>query len=417
MTDISSNEIKSIVQSIVSDPIFATGGPYKTIIQYLYECYQKNHVPTEIDIAINVFDKKDNFNPNEDTLVRVNLYRLRKKLNEYYNDHGKSDPIRLRIPKGHHTLEFTQEKNPYTFWKKSIYPKNLIIIFSFIFLVTVIIVLWSQIINFNQDKYSKNSVSSNSIIWSDFINSDLNTSIVIGELFTFYVNKQEYNREWLIRDDQINSYEELRSFIDQTDLVESDYYLPGWDIVPKSAAYNLLKISNVLSHIYDRLNVKITSEVKLDNIRTDNIIYIGHFHNLKHLGKYLPGSTFHPSTVYSSSDLHPERNIRVTADGIDTLYNVIFQYDQKSALNSDYVLISKVPGPNNNIFLFIISFQSLGRLEIIKMLSQEKLHAQLSSEIQQFEGGSSPFFELLIEVNGYEETGFESKVIHFFPIP
>jgi len=409
-------ENETIVRKVLNDPIFATGGPYKRIIEYLYQCYQNNFVPTEIDIAIKVFDKSDSFNPNEDTLVRVNLYRLRKKLNEYYNELGKSDLIRLRIPKGHHTLEFSPQKSIDNLWKRILTPKITLIIIAFTILLIAIFILWSKLQISEQSKTYSMSVAKNSIFWSDFINSNLNTSLVIGEMFTFYVNRQEYNREWLIRDDQINSYEELRSFIKQANLVESDFYLPGWDIVPKSATYNLLKISNVLSAIYDRVNVKITSEVTLDNIRTDNIIYIGHFHNLKHLGKYLPGSRFHPSTVYSSSDLHPDRNIRVTADGIDTLYQVIFQYDQVSALNSDYVLITKVPGPNNNIFLFIISFQSLGRLEIIKMLTQEKLHAQLVSEIKQFEQDSSPFFELLIEVNGYEETGFESKVIHFFPI-
>ncbi|MHA2276934.1 MAG: hypothetical protein ACXAC2_14270, partial [Candidatus Kariarchaeaceae archaeon] len=328
-----------LLKKILNDPIFSTGGPYKGIIQYLNICYQKNFVPTEIDIAINVFNKKEDFNPNEDTVVRVNLYRLRKKLDDYYNGPGKSDIIRLKIPKGHHIIEFTENKTASTFWKKIVNPNNFIILSSYIILIAIIFVLWSQNRNLLNTNTYRNNIANNSIVWSDFVKSELNTSIVIGELFTFYLNKEKYNHEWLIRDDQINSYEELQSFVQQTDYQESNFYLPGWDIVPKSAAYNLPKISNILSDIFDRVDVKITSKVTLDNLRSDNIIYIGHFHNLKHLKKYLPGTKFHPSTTYQSAKTHPERNIRVTANGIDTLYQVIFQYDQKSALNSDYVLI------------------------------------------------------------------------------
>lgn len=48
-----------------------------------------------------------------------------------------------------------------------------------------------------------------------------------------------------------------------------------------------------------------------------------------------------------------------------------YNYDQKAALNHDYVLVSKVPGPNDNVFLFIVSFMFLGRIETIKLFTAE----------------------------------------------
>jgi hypothetical protein len=411
------SEQKEILLKVLNDPIIAAGGPYKKILQYLFDCYQKDFVPSEFNIATKVFSRDNNFNPNEDTVVRVNLYRLRKKLNEYYAGPGKSDELKILIPKGHHAILFTKNNTTTTWWKHLLTIKNILFTILTLILLFVIILLWIQNQDLKLHKNEKHNQVSQNIIWFDFVNSELNTSIVVGELFSFYLNKQEYSHEWLIRDDQINSYEELLAFIQQTNLNESNIYLPGWDIVPKSAASNLLYISGALSEISDRISVKITSEVTLDNLRTDNIIYIGHFHNLKHLNKYLPSLKFHPSTTYNTANRHPERHIRVTATGIDTLYQVIFQYDKKSALNSDYVLISKVPGPNNNIFLFIISFQPLGRLETIKILTQNRLYHQLLSEIQLITNNITPFFELLIEVKGYEEKGFETVVKHFFPLP
>jgi hypothetical protein len=411
------SEHKAILSKVLNDPIIAAGGPYKKILQYLFKCYQKDFTPTEINIAINVFDRDKDFNPNEDTVVRVNLYRLRKKLNEYYSGPGKSDELRLLIPKGHHTILFTKNKTTSNRWNTILTIKNAAFTILIIILLITILILWNQNNDLIQRMKSENNMVNNSIIWSDFVKSDLNISIVIGELFSFYLNKPKYSHEWLIRDDQINTYEDLLSFIQQSDMNKSNIYLPGWDIIPKSAAPNLLNISSVLSDINERISVKITSEITLDNLRTDNIIFIGHFHNLKHLSKYVLGSRFHPSTTYNSANIHPERHIRVTTSEIDTLYQVIFQYDQKYALNSDYVLVSKVPGPNNNIFLFIISFQPLGRLETIKILTQDQLHQQLLSEIQLITEDITPFFELLIEVKGYEEKGFETVIKHFFPLP
>jgi len=411
------SEREVVLKKILNDPIFSTGGPYQQLLQYLFKCYQENHLPTETEIAINVFDKKEDFNPFEDTLVRVNFYRLRKKLDEYYNGPGKDDSIRLVIPKGHHTIEFTANSSSTIQWITKVSLQKVIIISTFLFLLIIGLYLWSQNRELKKTLIAQNNFASKNIIWSDFVNSDLKISIVIGELFSFYINKEEYNHEWLIRDDQINSYEELHSFIEEKGLDQSNIYLPGWDIIPKSSASNLLNLYNVLGGSNSKLEVKITSEVTLENIRENNIIYIGHFHNLKHLINYLPNKIFNPSTKYIPNKRHPERHIRVTAAGIDTLYQVIFQYDQIAALNSDYVLVSKVPGPNDNIFLFIVSFLPLGRLETIKMLTHYNLYSQLISEIQLISEKITPFFELLIEVKGYEEKGFESRVKHFFPLP
>jgi hypothetical protein len=411
------NEKESAIAKIVQDPIFATSDPYRQLLEYLFTCYKQNYKPTEIEIAIHVFDKKEDFDPIEDTLVRVYFYRLRKKLDEYYAGSGKYDSLRMIIPKGHHIIEFADNTISRTGQKFKFNLQTILLLFVFIILVITIVYLWLQ--NRDLKKAAKENVNfaDRSIIWADFVNSTLNTSVVIGELFSFYMNKSEYNHEWLIRDDQINSFEELQSFIDVTGLNQDDIYLPGWDIVPKSSISNLLNIYHILNGNQRQLDVKITSEVTLENIRENNIIYIGHFHNLKHLSKYLPNQRFHPYTAYIPGKRHPERHIRVTAAGIDTVYQFTFQYGQQLALSTDYVVLSKVPGPNNNMFLFIVSFLPLGRLESIKMLSDENLHAHLFSEIQSISEDIPPFFELLIEVKGYEEKGFESKVKHFFPLP
>lgn len=56
-------------------------------------------------IAVDVFDRKESFDPNLDAIVRVEATRLRNKLREYYAGQGESDTLRIEFPKGGYKLD------------------------------------------------------------------------------------------------------------------------------------------------------------------------------------------------------------------------------------------------------------------------------------------------------------------------
>ena len=66
------------------------------------------------NIALEVFDRPETFDPIVDPLVRIEAARLREKLREYYEADGQSDPIRIDLPKGTYTpqIEFRQAAPP-----------------------------------------------------------------------------------------------------------------------------------------------------------------------------------------------------------------------------------------------------------------------------------------------------------------
>lgn len=61
----------------------------------------------EYTIAVNVFDKPQDFDPHFDPIVRVEAGRLRSKLREYYETDGRSDSIRVTVRKRSYTPEFS----------------------------------------------------------------------------------------------------------------------------------------------------------------------------------------------------------------------------------------------------------------------------------------------------------------------
>ena len=51
-------------------------------------------------IGVEVFDRKPDYDPRIDPIVRVEARRLRAKLKAYYTSTGRADPIVIGLPKG-----------------------------------------------------------------------------------------------------------------------------------------------------------------------------------------------------------------------------------------------------------------------------------------------------------------------------
>jgi hypothetical protein len=62
----------------------------------------------EYQIATELFARQPDFDPQLDSMVRVQAGRLRSKLAEYYGSEGAEDPVWVELPKGTYVLTFHQ---------------------------------------------------------------------------------------------------------------------------------------------------------------------------------------------------------------------------------------------------------------------------------------------------------------------
>lgn len=60
----------------------------------------------EYQIATEVFGRRPDFDPQSDSMIRVQVGRLRAKLSEYYSGEGANDAIIVELPKGTYHLQF-----------------------------------------------------------------------------------------------------------------------------------------------------------------------------------------------------------------------------------------------------------------------------------------------------------------------
>ncbi|MGC2888629.1 MAG: helix-turn-helix domain-containing protein [Candidatus Acidiferrum sp.] len=65
----------------------------------------------EFQIATEVFGRSPDFDPQLDSMVRVQAGRLRSKLAEYYSSDGIEDPMVVELPKGTYLLSFHQRNS------------------------------------------------------------------------------------------------------------------------------------------------------------------------------------------------------------------------------------------------------------------------------------------------------------------
>jgi len=63
-------------------------------------------------IAVDVYGRTENFDPQADPIVRLEASRLRRALEHYYLKAGRNDPVRIEIPKGGYIPTFQSVNMP-----------------------------------------------------------------------------------------------------------------------------------------------------------------------------------------------------------------------------------------------------------------------------------------------------------------
>lgn len=66
----------------------------------------------EYNIALDVFDRSQDFDRRRDSIVRVEASRLRKRLDEFYANGGRSHRLRITIPPGQYAPKFVSNETP-----------------------------------------------------------------------------------------------------------------------------------------------------------------------------------------------------------------------------------------------------------------------------------------------------------------
>src|SRR5689334_2483379 len=101
-------ERRTALKAVLESKEFARAPALGKLLRYLCEKTFEGrvHEIKEFSIATEVYGRGDSFGEKRDSVVRVEMSRLRKRLRDYYAAEGAHQPFRIVIPSGTYQPEF-----------------------------------------------------------------------------------------------------------------------------------------------------------------------------------------------------------------------------------------------------------------------------------------------------------------------
>ena len=101
-------EERSAVQAVLASSAFDKRPRLASLLKYICDRYFEGDTDAikEYSIATDVFRRPQSFDQATDSIVRVEVFRLRKKLREFYDGEGADQPIEIVVATGHYRPEF-----------------------------------------------------------------------------------------------------------------------------------------------------------------------------------------------------------------------------------------------------------------------------------------------------------------------
>ena len=383
-------EQHNIVNNIISSAVFQNKEVLKGLLLFLFEAKNKERTVREFDIALEYFNRDENFISGDDTIVRVNIHKLRSLLDRYYTEDGKKERIRLQIPKGSYELQFSDISGSLTYIKH---------VNSSIRTIFWILLVFSLVLNIilTLNPLSENK-SLNHPIWNDYIQNYKPVTIILGDPL-FYTYNDKHLQSKVFRDLSINTIDEINNSDNQI-FKKTDYpYYSQNNITPLPGLLSILLPSG------KDINIQSLSELNLNNAKKSNQIFIANINSFGFYSEYLEASNIRIQD-------NPRRII-ILKESDSTYFEVPEQVNDKFV---DYALLVKIPGQDNNMICLMGDFHASGLKGLVGFMTDQKKINSFAESISQHNSDFPKYFEMLVKVDSYHFSDYKTEIIYFKPL-
>ena len=100
---------KQELESLLASGIFSRAPGLAHLLSYVCQKHFAGEEGgiKEYNLAVEALGRPADFDQKKDSIVRVEIYRLRKRLQEYYAKEGEAHAVHISIPPGQYTPKFT----------------------------------------------------------------------------------------------------------------------------------------------------------------------------------------------------------------------------------------------------------------------------------------------------------------------
>ena len=427
MTESESDLARETLQKVLASEPLEKSETSQRLLRYLAERSLRGETPKEVEIAIDVFGRDVTFNSGDESLVRVAVRGLRRRLQDYYEGSGLGDEWRFDVPKGGYRLvwarrgpapaeqpqvrpESETEGAAASVPPEHLAPRRFPWLRAWAIAATLLLGL-SLASNFYQSRKPLRFALDPRIapiartpLWSGIIDSDRPLMLVVGDGFMYTNVDPVTGRMQYIRDRAINSSEELRVFLSENPSIAQGRGQRYTSMLQKSTALGMTSVLRLISHPGRTIEVRLPDDLKVDDIQRYDIIYVGPISRLGPLAGYYETQSRYRYDPKDSAIRDIESGQSFLPDG---------PFTEK---HTEYALAARFVGPvGNHIVILTPGTRNSGMLQIIRMFTTTEGLADLQKKLAQ--GSSASSFEALLSVTSFRETDVAGELLAVHPLP
>ena len=100
--------VRAELEAMLATPIFVQSGRCKRFLNYIVEQTLSGHASQlkERTIGISVFDRANDYDTGDDSIVRVTANEVRKRIGQFYQESPQSHLVQIDLPRGSYVPEF-----------------------------------------------------------------------------------------------------------------------------------------------------------------------------------------------------------------------------------------------------------------------------------------------------------------------
>jgi hypothetical protein len=402
---------------IVQSGALGRSRSYARLLEFLVECAVNGRTPKELEIAMEVFGRGAEFDPSQDSMVRVYAHNLRQKLEHFYATSGRNEPRRLGLARGEYRVSLAArddgavagDEPPAAATTPSPPARRRFPAFERWHLAAGAallaggIALGAGITLQTVPATPAAAVVAHSPLWAGMLDDDLPILLVVGDYYIYGELDEHGNVARLVRDFSVGSSKKLDELLKNDSSLMSRYLDLDLTYLPTGSASALLDVLRVLYASDKVVRVVSMSEMNEADLKSSHVIYIGYLSALDKLEAF----------VFASSNLaigYTYDELRNTDTG--EIYTSEAGMPEANRNYRDYAFISTFPGPGGNQLLIVSGTRDAGLMQAAHALADPMFVASMEQMRPDSKGAKPPSFEMLYEVTGYGRTNLDAMLVH-----
>lgn len=395
------DELRLRAEQFRASGLLGKPGAASRLFDFLLERSLAGDAPKEIEIALEVFGKNTSFDVAQDSVVRVYVHKLRRRLEEFAARSLAPQDSRITIPKGEYrlVLESPLVNAPAPVETEAPARGSRLHRFAWPFaVVTAFIAGVLLTFAFLHDPQARElRAVRHSAIWAPLLDDDLPITLVVGDYFLLgEVDHSDHVRR-LVREFFINSDQDFLEQLRLNPQLMRPYRNLDLTYLPAATAFALQDLAPVLN-VGKPVRVALVSTLDPNVLKSSHVVYLGYLSGMGMLGDRVFASS-RLALGGSFDELHDQQTGQMYV-------STALPTAAEGGAFRDFGYFSTFAGPNGNRVVIISGTRDNGVMHVAEAVSRR-------SSLEEVDGkaGDAASFESLYEVDGMARAGLNARLL------